>query len=84
MKLLFYIFGNLNRIFRCKKKEMFLDESDFEGSEVLEALAAQGLVEDFFDAVDSDDFSSIKSLMKRAQLNQETIQWVLQKIEEVE
>src|SRR5262245_34930430 len=32
-----------------------VDESDFEGTLVLEQLAAVGSVEDFFDAVDSDD-----------------------------
>ena len=34
---------------------MTMDDTDFEGTLVLEQLAAIGKVEDFFDAVDSDD-----------------------------
>ena len=32
-----------------------MDESDFEGTLVLEQLAAIGRVEEFFDAIDADD-----------------------------
>ena len=32
-----------------------MDEAHFEGTLVLEQLVAVGLLEDFFDAVDSDD-----------------------------
>ena len=32
-----------------------MDDTDFEGTLVLEQLAAIGKVDDFFDAVDSDD-----------------------------
>lgn len=35
-----------------------MDESDFEGTVVLKQLAAIGRVEDFFDAIDSDDLGS--------------------------
>jgi hypothetical protein len=35
-----------------------MDESDFEGTLVLERLAEIGRVEDFFDAIDSDDVRS--------------------------
>lgn len=57
-----------------------MDESDFEGTLVLEKLAEIGKAEDFFDAIDSDDFAKAKSLMKRAGLDSETIRVVLQKM----
>ena len=40
-----------------------MDERDFEGTLVLEQLAAIGRVEDFFDAIDSDDVQRAASLM---------------------
>lgn len=57
-------------------------ESDFEGTLVLEKLAEIGKVEDFFDAIDSDDFGRIQSLMKQANVDLETITRVLKKISE--
>ena len=54
-----------------------MEESDFEGTLVLERLAEIGKVDDFFEAVDSDDFGKAKSLMKRAGLDAETIEIVL-------
>ena len=59
-----------------------MDESDFEGTLVLEKLAAIGAVEDFFDAVDSDDVQRAASLMKRAKIDAATIAIVIKKIEE--
>ena len=58
-----------------------MDESDFEGTAVLEQLAAVGLVEEFFDAVDSDDVDRAVSLMKRARIDVSTIAVVIRKIE---
>ncbi len=58
-----------------------MDEKDFEGTLVLEKLAEIGKVDDFFEAIDSDDFVKAKSLMKRAQIDSKTIAIVLQKIE---
>ncbi len=58
-----------------------MDESDFEGTIVLEQLAAIGKVEDFFDAVDSDDVERARSLMKRAKIDAPTIALVVAKIE---
>ncbi|MGE3974212.1 MAG: hypothetical protein AB7F59_06780 [Bdellovibrionales bacterium] len=40
-----------------------MEENDFEGTLVLEKLAEIGKVEDFFEAIDSDDFEKAKSLM---------------------
>lgn len=59
-----------------------MDESDFEGTLVLEKLAEIGKVEDFFDAIDSDDFAQAKSLMKKANVDAATISVVLRKMGE--
>lgn len=57
-----------------------MEESDFEGTLVLEKLAEVGKVEAFFEAIDSDDFARAKQLMKRAGVDAETIAIVLQKM----
>lgn len=57
-----------------------MDETDFEGTLVLEKLAEINKVEAFFDAVDSDDFGRAKSLMKKAGLDAQTIALVLKKM----
>jgi len=59
-----------------------MDDTDFEGTLVLEQLAAIGKVEDFFDAVDSDDVQRATALMKRAKVDAATIAIVVRKIEE--
>jgi hypothetical protein len=59
-----------------------MDETDFEGTLVLEQLAAIGKVEDFFDAIDSDDVHRATSLMKRAKIEASTIATVIRKMEE--
>lgn len=61
-----------------------MDESDFEGTRVLEQLAAINKVDDFFDAIDSDDIGRAVQLMKRARVDQQTISMVVRKIEEGE
>ena len=61
-----------------------MDESDFEGTIVLEKLAAIGKVDDFFEAIDSDDFDRAKMLMRRAQIDSETIAVVLQKMHDAD
>ncbi|MBX3016322.1 MAG: hypothetical protein KF767_00430 [Bdellovibrionaceae bacterium] len=57
-----------------------MDESDFEGTLVLEKMAEIGKVEAFFEAIDADDFERAKSLMKRAGVEAETIAIVLKKM----
>lgn len=57
-----------------------MDESDFEGTLVLEKLAEIGKLDAFFEAIDSDDFDKAKTLMKRAQVDAETIAVVLKKM----
>ena len=58
-----------------------MDESDFEGTLVLEQLAEIGRVEDFFDAIDSDDVEEAVSLMKRAKVDASTIAIVVRRME---
>jgi hypothetical protein len=57
-----------------------MDESDFEGTLVLEQLAAIGRVEDFFDAVDADDVDRATSLMREARVDAPTIAIVIKKM----
>jgi hypothetical protein len=61
-----------------------MDESDFEGTLVLEKLSAIGKVDDFFDAIDSDDFELAASLMKAASVDARSIAIVLKKMANVE
>lgn len=57
-----------------------MEESDFDGTLVLEKLAEIGKVDAFFEAIDADDFERAKSLMKRAQVDAKTIAIVLKKM----
>jgi hypothetical protein len=59
-----------------------LDERDFEGTLVLERLAEIGRVEDFFDAIDSDDVQRAASLMKSAKIDADTIAIVIKKMQD--
>jgi hypothetical protein len=58
-----------------------MDETDFEGTLVLERLAEVDKLEDFFDAVDSDDIPRAVRLMKAAGVDSATIETVIQKME---
>jgi hypothetical protein len=58
-----------------------MDETDFEGTVVLEQLAAIGKLDEFFDAIDSDDVTRAVKLMRRANVVAKTIAVVVQKIE---
>ena len=57
-----------------------MNEGDFEGTLVLEKLARIEKLEEFFDAVDSDDFNLAKSLMTEAGVDPETMAVVLKKM----
>jgi hypothetical protein len=61
-----------------------MDESDFEGTVVLEKLAEIGKVDDFFEAIDSDDFRKATALMKQARIDSETIAVVLKKMRDAD
>lgn len=58
-----------------------MDESDFEGTLVLEQLAAIGKVDDFFEAIDADDVRRATQLMRRANVDRSTIAMVVRKME---
>jgi hypothetical protein len=57
-----------------------MDADDFEGTLVLEELAEIGRVEEFFDAIDSDDTARAIALMKRAKIDAATIAIVVRKM----
>ena len=57
-----------------------MDDADFEGTLVLEQMAAIDKVEDFFDAIDSDDVDRATALMKRANIDASTIATVIRKM----
>jgi hypothetical protein len=59
-----------------------MDDAEFEGTLVLEQLAAIDKVEDFFDAIDSDDVRRVTALMKRARIDASTIAIVIRKMQE--
>ncbi len=59
---------------------MPMDESNFEGTIVLEKLAEVGKLEAFFEAIDADDFGKAQTLMRQANLDAETIAMVLKKM----
>ena len=61
---------------------MTMDESEFEGTLVLEQLAAIGKVEEFFDAVDADDVRRAIQLMRSADVDASMIATVVRKMEE--
>ena len=63
---------------QCVQREM--NESDFEGTLVLEKLARLDQVDEFMDAVDSDDVKRAAALMKSASIDAETIALVLKKM----
>lgn len=58
-----------------------MDEDDFEGTLVLEKLAAIDRVDEFFEAIDADDVRRAVALMREAEVDEETIAVVVEKIE---
>ncbi|MCB0421291.1 MAG: hypothetical protein KDD61_09855 [Bdellovibrionales bacterium] len=61
-----------------------MEESDFEGTLVLEKLSELGQLESFLDAVDSDDFEQAKSLMRQADVDLTTIKIVIRKMQQAD
>lgn len=59
-----------------------MDQTDFEGTLVLEKLAELNLVDQFFEAIDSDDFKKARHLMQKAGLGEEAISVVLKMMAE--
>ena len=56
------------------------EDLDFEGSVVLERLAAIGKLDEFWEAVDADDLGAATRLMRAAKIDKLTIQTVLHKM----
>lgn len=61
-----------------------MDDTDFEGTLVLEQLARIDQVEAFFEAIDSDDVHRAARLMKAAGVDAATISVVLKKIRQAD
>lgn len=61
-----------------------MDESDFEGTLVLEQLAAIDKVDEFFEAIDADDPERARSLMKLADVDPATMAIVVRKMAEAD
>ena len=59
---------------------MKMNQDDFEGTLILEKLAEIDKVDDFYEAIDSDDFEKAKSLMRQASIDNESISIVLAKM----
>ena len=58
-----------------------MDEENFEGTLVLEQLAAIDRVDEFFDAIDADDVERAVELMREAGVDRPTIAVVVAKLE---
>jgi hypothetical protein len=59
-----------------------MDDTDFEGTLVLEQLAGVGKVDEFLEAIDSDDVERAIALMKRAKIDASTIATVVRMMKE--
>jgi hypothetical protein len=57
-----------------------MNEIDFEGTIVLEQLAAIGKVDEFYEAIDADDVQRAVSLMRDANIDASTIAIVVKKM----
>lgn len=61
-----------------------MDESYFEGTLVLEKLAETGKVDEFFDAIDSDDFDRARQLLRKSGVDADTIKMVMKKMNDAD
>ena len=61
-----------------------MDDDDFEGTLVLERLAAVDQVDAFFEAIDADDVGRATALMKAAGVDAPTIALVVRKMEQAD
>lgn len=61
-----------------------MTENDFEGSLVLEKLAEAGTIDEFYAAIDADDFDKAGKLMRRAGVDVDTIRIVLRKMSDAD
>jgi len=58
-----------------------MEERDFEGTIVLEKLAAIDRLDEFFEAIDADDVARAVALMRKADVDARTIAIVVAKME---
>ena len=61
-----------------------MQDEDFEGTLVLEKMAEIDRLDDFWEAIDDDDFKRAQSLMKRAGIDADTIAIVLKKMSDAD
>ena len=61
-------------------KDSIVNDDDFEGTLILEKLSEIGKIEEFYDAIDSDDFKKALFLMKLAKIDDQSISVVLKKM----
>lgn len=61
-----------------------MDEKDFEGTLVLEKIAEINRLDDFFSAIDADDFGKAQTIMRKAQIDPKTISLVLKKMHQAD
>jgi hypothetical protein len=61
-----------------------MEETDFDGTVVLERMAEINKLDDFWEAIDSDDFQAATRLMKRARIDDDTIAIVLKKMRDAD
>jgi len=73
-----YTFASPFESFCLRRNKM--DEETFEGTLVLEQLAEAGELDEFMEAVDADDLDRAVLLMRRANVDAETIAIVLAKM----
>lgn len=59
-----------------------MSEDNFEGSLILEMLAEHGLIDEFYEAVDSDNIPRAIFLMRNAQIKEDEIEIVVRKMQE--
>jgi len=57
-----------------------MNKNAFEGTLVLERLAEMEKLEEFYEAVDADDFLTVTYLMKSANIDADTIKEVVQRM----
>jgi len=65
-------------------KRLYMKTNEFDGSLVLEMLAAVNKLDEFYEAIDSDDFAFARNLMVSAGIDKETITWVVDKMHEAD
>lgn len=62
----------------------WMDDTDFEGTLVLEKMMEIGLLDVFWEAIDADDLRKVASLLRHAGIDSETITTVLKKMAEAD